>query len=110
MDYRLSLVAQRCSGSARLVWICILQVDQTVAVRVGEGEHRRHSLHPDQLVVVQSHSGFTDLVVGLLSVWGAQPDRHRDLAVRRQQDQGDLRTRWYDLDHPGAGPYLDVGS
>jgi hypothetical protein len=70
-----------------------LHVDRAVAVGVSEGEHRRYPLHPAQLLVVQGHPGLTDLVVGLLSIRGTQPDRDRDLAVGRQEHQGDTRAR-----------------
>jgi signal peptidase II len=61
-----------------------LQVDEPVAVRVGEEEHRRGTVEVQDLVVVQRRAGLAEPRVGGLGVGRVEPDGHRDFAVRRQ--------------------------
>jgi hypothetical protein len=61
------LLGEALRWSPRSAVVGVLEADQAVAVRVGEGEHRRDPLQPDQFFVVPGHPGPADLVVGLLS-------------------------------------------
>src|SRR5215831_15863358 len=65
------------------------QVDEPVAVGVGEEEHRRGAVEVDDLVVVQFRARLAKPRMGGLGAGRAQPHGHRYLAVGRQQHQAD---------------------
>ncbi len=76
-----SLRVLRCGGCSVLGRSVVLEVDESVAVGVGEREHRRHARPPQHLVVVDRHAGGRDPFVGLLGVRGLEPDGDGDLAA-----------------------------
>jgi hypothetical protein len=81
---------------------CVLQVNQPVAVRVGEREQWRRPVPVQHLVVVQAHASGPDPGVHLLGVLGAET--HRDQGCRRPAAVGRCR-RWTRVVPPlRAGP------
>ena len=87
-----------------------LQIDEPVAVGVGEEEHRRGAVEVDDLIVVQFRARLAKPRVGGLGAGRAQPYGHRYLAVGRQQHQADAGPGGHHFHQPGPGPHLDVSA